>query len=75
MRKEIGLKHAPSGEDSILFGKKGKDCVNSKKVLNKETGIVYDSALEAAKSINMKYEKLTDRLRGGVRNRTPLVYI
>lgn len=65
----------PSGKQSNLFGRKGKDCVNSKIILNTQTGIYYYSAFEAADSINIRPKSLRDRLTGVIKNKTPFIYV
>lgn len=69
-----GLSFTPFGEMHFLYGKTGDQCVNSKLVLNTETGIFYPSAKEAASSIGMSSARLRDRLIGGVKNNTSFVY-
>lgn len=47
----------------------------SKLVLNTQTGIYYDSAKEAAKSIEMKYGSFKNRLTGQVKIQTSFIYV
>ena len=47
---------------------------NRKLIVNTETGVFYNSVIEAAKAINMPYTTLTSQLRGIYPNTTPLRY-
>lgn len=44
-------------------------------VLNTETGIYYDSAIEAAKNINMPYSTFAKNLSGWKENKTSYIYV
>jgi len=46
----------------------------AKKVINTETGEIFDSIKLAADSINISMDRLSDRLRGVVKNNTNLKY-
>ena len=56
--------------------KSGGNNPNAKLVLNLETGIFYDSTMDAAISINMKNPKyLAIMLSGRKRNKTQFIYV
>jgi hypothetical protein len=69
-----GLRVMPKGEKHCNYGKRGSLVHNAKLVLNKENGIFYESAKEAAESINMKYATLKKKLSGRNPNNTNLIY-
>lgn len=71
---DTGLSFTPKGDNHYLYGRKGEDCVNSKIIINLETGIFYYSANEAALTIGMKVKKLRERLCGRTKNKTSFVY-
>lgn len=48
---------------------------NSKKVINRTTGKIYDTAIEAAKDFNMKYTTLLAMLQGRNPNKTDLYFL
>jgi group I intron endonuclease len=58
-----------------LLGKQGKDCVNSKVVLNTANGIFYDSCKEASIASGFKYSTLRSMLNGSKENKSTLLYI
>lgn len=79
----IGRKHSEEtkkkmsknnkGENNPMYG---KPSTNRKKVLNTETGIYYDSVIEASKSVDIKYTTLVGYLNGNIgKNKTNLKYI
>lgn len=47
---------------------------NAKRVIDANTNIVYGTAKDAAKAININYNTLLNMLRGLVKNKTSLVY-
>lgn len=53
----------------------GRNKYTVKLVLNTETGIYYDSATDAAVSINMPVRKLHRRLNGEIKNTTNFKYV
>jgi group I intron endonuclease len=55
-------------------GKKYKQGLNTKKVINTETGEIFESIKQAALSIDMSVETLGNRLRGVTRNKTNLIF-
>jgi len=57
--------------------RRGENTLNSKLVLNKETGVFYVSAQEAYDYLNYKFSKehFTAMLRGVCPNRTPYIYV
>ena len=46
-----------------------------KTILNMETGIYYNGVAEAAETVSMKIGTLRSMLNGGLKNRTPLLYV
>ena len=54
--------------------KKGKRPSNAILVLNRETGIYYESATEAEKAHNITNQYLTRMLRGDRKNKTSFTY-
>jgi group I intron endonuclease len=62
------------GELNCMYGRKGKDSISSKIVLNTETGIFYECVREAAETISFYPQGLARKLRGEWRNRTPFIY-
>lgn len=53
---------------------KGKSHFNSKKVFNKETGVVYESITDAAKQNGYKKTTLTKYINGTNTNKSNLIY-
>ena len=64
-------KSSESGKIAIKFAQKS----NQKLVLNITTGIFYESAKEAAKACNIRYEYLSLYLRNKKENKTNLIYV
>lgn len=54
---------------------KGCENVNSKVVLNTQTGIFYDTMTEAAHSIGISFKLLSRKLLGERRNNTSMIYV
>lgn len=54
---------------------KGIKPVNSKKVIDESTGIIYESATDAAKAIGLKRTTLTARLARGSKKNTNMRYL
>lgn len=68
--------HSPSyGRKNSQFGKIGGLNNFAKKVINTETGEIFGSVKEAAESIGMKPENLSDRLCKRTKNKTNLQYL
>lgn len=77
-RQAKGIKNAnfgKKGESSHAFGRKGVLHPRSKIVLDKETGIFYECAREAAEAKNIGYQTLSSKLAGGIKNNTSLIYV
>lgn len=72
-RNFIRHKHTPDAIKKIADASKGNTFAR-KIVLNTETGIYYDSAMEAAKIINMPNSSFAMRLSGRIKNETPFIY-
>lgn len=68
-----GWRHTKEAKLKIGSASKGNS-YPSKIVLNTETGIFYDSAIEAAESINMPYSTFAKNLSGWKRNETSYIY-
>jgi hypothetical protein len=62
------------GSSNPMYGRRGKDCYRSRKVINTDTGIVYDSILDCAKDIGMSQKTLAKKLRGNSTNNTSIKY-
>lgn len=62
----------PQGISSPNYGKTGSLCFNSKKVINTETGEIFDSIKLAQGNIGIT--NLADKLRGVTKNNTNLKY-
>jgi len=62
------------GEKNGMYGKTGSQSPSAKVVLNTQTGIYYESAREAAKTIGMDKGYLAQMLAGSRRNKTPFIY-
>lgn len=58
----------------LYSGKTGKDCRFSKKIIDLKTNTIFDSLLDAAKSINMKHSTLCAMLKGQNPNKTNFKY-
>lgn len=76
--RETGLVDVEKWKRSVaLTGKrvvKDLHVLNSRKVINHETGIVYDSIVKAAKAIGVCRTLLGKRLRGKVENNTKMSF-
>jgi hypothetical protein len=60
----------------VFYRKSGeKLLVNSKMVLDKNTGIFYDSLIDACNSLNLKYKYISSLLCKGKLDKTSIVYI
>ena len=79
--QRIGVKRSPETIEKMRIGLTGKkhspeSCAKKcKLVLNMETGVFYESASEAAKSINLSISKLSNRLKGWANNNTSMAYV
>lgn len=63
------------GSTHPMFGKRGADVVNSKLVLDTQTGIFYECAREAAEAKNIGYSYAKSMLNGTLKNKTSLIYV
>jgi group I intron endonuclease len=80
-----GKKHSEETLEKLRIAQKGKkpsdDCINksklanSKKVLDTETGIIYNSASELSRILNISVSTLTAKLSGQNKNTTQYVYV
>lgn len=68
----FGKTHSDEVRKKMSENKKGKD--TSKRVLNTETGIYYDSIKAAAESIQILAVTLSLHLRNGRKDKTPFIY-
>ena len=48
--------------------------INRKKVIDNNTGIIYESIMDAANELNIKYSTLARKLTGSLKNNTSLNY-
>jgi hypothetical protein len=62
------------GELNTMFGKVRGKHHGAKEVLNLETGIYYDCALDASETTNIKYSGFKSKLNGRCENNTSFVY-
>jgi hypothetical protein len=60
---------------AIKYTLKGKDHPQSRRVLNKETGEIYDTVTQAAKKIGMKRSTLSMQLNGHHKNNSGCVIL
>jgi group I intron endonuclease len=80
-----GKKHSEETLEKLRLAQKGKkpseDCINksklanSKKVLDTETGIIYNSASELCRILNINLSTLTAKLSGRNKNTTKYIYV
>lgn len=63
-----GAKHSAEHRAKVSLSK-------SKLILDTSTGIFYNSLKEAASTFNLNYGTLGHRLRGNLKNNTPLIYV
>jgi hypothetical protein len=68
------LVNIKKGIESPNFGKTGSLCPRSIKVINTETGEVFDSIKLASESTSIRKEDLAAKLRGAVSNDTNFKY-
>lgn len=59
----------------LIAGQNKKVHPSAKQVINMATGIIYESATEAARCHNLKYDPLKHRLNGRLKNNTDFMYI
>lgn len=64
-----------TGERHHNFGKTGYLCVSSKKVIDTENGVVFNSIKEAAESKGVNYRTLSGYLKGERPNKTKFAYL
>lgn len=73
-----GRKRSKESIEKTLATRKGKGIKyiahNSKTIINTQSGIYYDSILDAAKSIPMKVQTLRDWLSGRYKNKSYFIY-
>lgn len=76
-RSEAARKNVsrPGQLERMIKGREGKIPAGAKTVINLATGVFYDSATEAAKCHNIKYDWLKHRLNGTRKNNTNFMYI
>lgn len=68
-----GLIKPKKGEKSPMF--RGSKVTRAKTILNLQTGIFYNSLVEAAESERLKYKQLSKMMIGNRKNRTSFVYV
>lgn len=68
------LINIPRGKNHFAYGKKGKFHAASKPLIDIETGVFYDSCVDASEILGINYSTLTCMLAGHDRNRTNLRY-
>jgi hypothetical protein len=72
---KLSNKGKQDGYKNVMFGKKRGLHHLSKLVLNFETGIYYDCALDACETTNIKYSSFKAKLNGSIKNNTMFKYI
>lgn len=70
-----GLKFSDDFKDKIRKRQTGKTNSFAKIVLNTETGIFYDTADEAAKSMGWTYNKMNHYMNGRIKRKIPFIYV
>lgn len=78
MYGRVGVKHPSYGRRGILngmFGRKSGYHPTSKAVLNLGTGIFYETVKEAAMSINMRPNYLSEMLNNKIKNKTSFTLV
>ncbi len=79
--KKISEKHKKilselkKGSKNHMFNINTEDHHSSKLVLNLSSGVYYDSAKDAAESLNIKYKNLSRYLNGSRFNKTNFIYV
>lgn len=71
-KAQTGRKHT---EEHKLKVSQNSARAKAKKVINQETQIIYDSAIQASKVLNINYSTLRQRLNGSLKNTTQLRYL
>ena len=71
-KAQLGRKHSVEHKEKVS---KNNARFNSKKVIDIETGKVYNSAKEASLELGFVHSTLRSRLNGGLENKTSLKYI
>ncbi len=70
--KKLGINHSDETRKKMSENSKGK---NSKKVINIETGEIYNSVKEVSEILNINYGTLRGKLNGSRKNNTNFKYI
>jgi group I intron endonuclease len=70
--KKRGVKHSEDHKSKIKKSCKG---INSKKVINTETGETYNGLTEMCEILNISYNTMKPKLNGARKNNTPFRYI
>jgi len=77
-KSNVGKKHAPLTaltKQRMSEAKKGKLPNNIRKVINNDTGEIYDCAQDVAKLLGIPYGTLNNYLLGRRKNKTPYTYL
>jgi group I intron endonuclease len=70
-----GLKQSDNFRKKMSEIQKGKNNSFAKIVLNIETGIFYDTAIEAAASIGWTYNRMNHYMNGRTKTKLPFIYV
>lgn len=70
-----GLSIQPKGKDHIYFGKRGGETIRAKKVIDTNTGIIYDCLKDAYLTTAYSYKNVSRQLNGDRKNKTTLLYL
>ena len=70
-----GHKGLMIGDKNPNWGKFGGDSPLAKKVMCTETGKIWDSVKDVAKTLGIPYSTITNQLNGQKKNKTTLIYI
>lgn len=70
-----GLKFGDDFKEKVRKRQTGKTNSCAKIVLNTETGIFYETAIEAAASIGWTYNRMNHYMNGRTKNKLPFIYV
>ena len=69
-KPRLGISHSKETKEKISKANKGRIAHNKRPIINIETGVIYESKIEAAESIGMKVRTLKAKLLGQNKNDT-----
>lgn len=74
-QSRIGLKQSDNFKKKMSEIQRGKNNSFAKIVLNTETGIFYDTAIDAAASIGWTYNRMNHYMNGRTKTKLPFIYV